>query len=220
MGNLLSRIYDFFAFALPGACLIIAVLLFPSDQKNLILDHLPWDEFGISYKLIILGFAGYLAGYIITPLTRLLLLRGFAVKLSCCLELGAIHFYKRSKNKNFKENRKIKIKKQYSRLIIYLSRRNHSKTFVKIRQDAKESAQYIEFWDMHVSMSVNLAFASLILLILQVINWCSYEVPVFTFCPASLVLTGIISFFLLLANAIKYSFWWMFDIEAASKKYI
>jgi len=209
MGNLLNRIYDFFAFSLPGACLIIAVLLFPYDKDYLIYYKLPWNDIGILNKLLIIALAGYVVGYIITPLARYIILRKIAVPLfTFCTP-------RKCKNKEYVEP--VDFEKDYKKLKMYLASPKLSEHFVKIRKDASECTQYIEFWDMHISMASNMALAAIVLVILQLINIFTLKSMVFIIHPLILILTGLIAFVLLMKIALKYSFWWMNDIEEASK---
>jgi hypothetical protein len=209
MGNLLNRIYDFFAFSLPGACLIIAVLIFPYNQDLLIYHKLPWTGIGVLNKLLIIALAGYLVGYIITPLSRHLILRHIAIPFCRCFTLITKH--------KLDDNKKEEIRDEYKELISYLFHKNLSHKFVKIRNKRIESAHYIEFWDMHITMASNLALASVILVILQLINWTCLHKPVFIICPWAFVIAGVLAFFLLLNIAVKYSRWWVQDIQEAAK---
>lgn len=209
MNNLLNKIYDFFAFSLPGACVIIVVLLFPPYGKT-IYQSLPWTGEGLLYELLILAIAGYLIGYIITPLTRFLILKKTAVPLT-------EKYYGWIKRGKKAKQTAIPIITELNELKGFLKINNHSEDFVKVRENAPLSSQYIEYWDMHTTMASNLAFASALMVVFQFINLVKDNESVFAIKPGWWILMGISAFFLLLNITIKYSRWWMSDIRAASK---
>lgn len=209
MNNLLNKIYDFFAFSLPGACVIIVVLLFQPYGRT-IYQSLPWTGEGLLYELLVLAIAGYLVGYIITPLTRFLILEKTAVPLT-------EKYYGWMKRGKKAKQTATPIITELNELKGFLKIKNHSEDFVKVRENAPLTSQYIEYWDMHTTMASNLAFASALMVVFQFINLVKDNEPVFAIKPGWWILVGISAFFLLLNIAIKYCLWWMSDIRSASK---
>jgi len=225
MEKFFNLMYDFFAFAFPGACIIGSVLLLGIDQalpnqqintftyfllganKVFLFNQLPRIlTSNFSHFLLALAFAGYIIGYTIKPIARYILLIHFSTFI-----FGRFFpFLRICRFKKLKYNKKyIKLKKQ-------LMISNRSKEFIKIRELAPRIAQYIEFWDMHITMSHNLAFACLVFMFVQGTNLLKSQV-ISLWPMIYLFIALLIAFFTLLKISLSFSFWWINDIKDACK---
>lgn len=216
MDKFFNLMYDFFSFALPGACIIMSILLIQTNNEVFafkfqgILTSHTWQAF------LVLAVLGYIVGYVINPIMRWLLL----IKLSIYLFgnfVPKIKYYLCIKDEKSEIRFKL-AKKSHERLAKDLKKRNQSEKFIRIRELAPRSAQYIEFWDMHITMSHNLAFACIFFMLIQINNCFCNTTPIFgTSFMIILLITAIVSFLSLLSISLKFSFWWRDDINAALK---
>ena len=156
MDRFFKIMYDFFAFAFPGACIVMSVLLLSNNDGELFYKALPkvfrvniWETY------VAIALLGYLVGYLIKPLARFFLLRLLTLKLYYIKLCRSISWLRSHKVKDYEE--------LYHFLFL---QKDHSKKFVRIRESTKIAYQYIEFWDMHVTMSHNLAAACIIFIAL------------------------------------------------------
>lgn len=193
MDKFLNVMYDFFAFAFPGTCAIGSVMLLKQGDKFLYdqVRGLISEDFG--YLLLVLVFAGYLVGYIVRPFARSFLLINITIPL-----------FGKFLRKDEMEN--------YDDLLKDLKGKEKSYDYLKIRELLPKAAQYIEFWDMHITMSHNLAFASAVFVFVQGINMINGSSPLVSLI---LVAIGLIAFFALLRISFNYSKWWSDDLESA-----
>lgn len=196
--------YDFFAFAFPGTCIIASLLLLKFDSGYLYQD-LPFvlkNNFSLLLIISILG--GYLVGYIVHPIAHFLLLQ--IIGLKCLPKLPFMY-----SKKIFKK------KEKSTQLTEYVKSIDLSKKFVRIREYSPKNAQYIEFWDMHVKMSLNLAFACVVFLPIILLNISKSIIYNNLFIILLVTLITLFAFFSLIFRAVYYSYWWMQDIEETYK---
>lgn len=215
MDKFINLMYDFFAFAFPGACIIVSISLLRIDNTFIyselpdVLTSYSWHTF------LVFTLLGYIMGYVIRPVARCLLLINLSVFLS---SYPPIHFKYMFYKKKEGANEKLEIaKKRYKKLVEKLNSTNLSNSFIKIRELTPRSSQYIEFWDMHITMSHNLAFACLVFLVVQLINYYYYYCYFFisdTFMITLFITIGLF-FFILLSISLKFAIWWSNDIDAA-----
>lgn len=205
MDKFFNLMYDFFAFAFPGTCIIASLLLFKFDSGYLYLDLPIVLKNNFSLLLIISLLGGYLVGYILHPIAHFLLLQIIGLK---CLSKLAFLF---SKKKSFKK------RKQYCKHKHFVKSNNLSEMFVCIREYSPKNAQYIEFWDMHVKMSLNLAFACVVFLPIILLNISKSNIYNNLFTILLVTLITLFVFFSLIFRAVYYSYWWMQDIEETYK---
>jgi hypothetical protein len=208
--------YDFFAFSFPGTCIIISIL-FIYDDGEWVYQQLPeFINFNSWHSHLALALLGYIVGYIIRPIARYFLLINLAIffwgYLWPTIKYLITFFLNNPKKKWINEVRK------HQKLRRCLLKKNYSDSFVKIRELTEKNALFIEFWDMHISMSHNLAFAIIVFTVVQIVNYYTFSYQLFTnnFTIVLIVIT-IIVFFTLLHLSIFYAFWWMNDIDASTK---
>lgn len=157
-----------------------------------------------------LALAGYIVGYVITPIARQLLLLFIATYLfGLFLPWCTYKFSK--KNAVTEENWEFK-KKQHGAFVSRLKEKKQSLKFTRIRELAPRNAQYIEFWDMHSKMSHNLAFACIIFMGVLLSNW-----SLFGDLQMVIFLIAFISFLVLLYLSFDYSLWWSKDLGESFK---
>jgi len=213
MDKFFNLMYDFFAFAFPGACIIVSFLLFRENDEFLysqlppIFANYHWHTF------LILALMGYVVGYVIKPIARYLLLINLSIFL-----FGYVQPYckyclcKKDKASGEKLNF---AKKRHKSLAMDLMKKNHSYKFTRIRELAPRNAKYIEFWDMHIAMSHNLSFACIIFMAIQLINYWCYSYTLFNGSHMIILfVTIIIAFLVLLRISLQFSFWWSNDSKA------
>jgi hypothetical protein len=199
MEKFFSSLYDFFAFSLPGVCIIASVLLIRIDGEALYCQILGLFSGNWSIISVFMIVAGYIAGYIVRPVARSLLL----MKLSVFLDKRVYACFKRKESITGRD---------YVKLLKDLRSTNLSKDFVRIRELAPNSARYIEFWDMHMTMSHNLAFACIVFIICQIWNLLSKS-----YCQGAWIWIAAagLAFFILIKTSLHYGFWWHNDkVEA------
>lgn len=197
MDKILNRMYDIFAFALPGMS-IIAIILMSKSGGELLYKQLPDPlKNHETIFLLMIAFGGYLIGYLLMPLSKML--------LKCILKSYSKFMF----HKIFRFEQK-----EIAGLLAELNQTTLSHKFVKIREKAANSAQYIEFWDMHMYFSINMCVAVLTFIVVWVLNFKEIDSLLF-FISGLLISIG--SFLALLYNAIHYGIWWKNDIEEALK---
>lgn len=190
MDKFWNLMYDFFVFALPGAFVISAFLL-PYDFYNRVYELVNRiNELEFSF-LLILTVAGYIVGYLITPIARLKLLLW-------------VLFFK-------------KIKKEKDELYEKLKNSNQPKTFIQIRDKSVINHKYIEFWNMHLTMAHNLALASFVFYIIQLYKACNAGADTLYYVWTSVIC--VFSVIVFMCVSIKFSRWWVGDIMAMEEKF-
>ncbi len=213
MDKFLNLMYDFFAFAFPGACILGSLLLVEFGSLSLF-ERIPGAfTQGLWQCFLFFSFSGYVIGYVLNPLARVLLLR----KLGLNIYKGFLNGRDSGKNDkaniepgSLKNNRYLIMKK-------YLNSNDLSSKFVLIREYSPRNAQYIEFWDMHVSMSLNLAIASLVFLMVFLYNKSMSGIcdELELVIPVTVIL--LVVFFTFIWLAVKYSVWWVSDVITTYK---
>lgn len=219
MDKFINLMYDFFAFAFPGACIIVSILLLRIDDKFLyhqfpdVLVSYTWHTF------LVFTLLGYIMGYVIRPVARYLLLINLSVFLFSYLQMHCNNLYNKfclSRNKGEAWKKFESTKKKHKKLVENLKHTNLSNSFIKIRELTPRSSQYIEFWDMHITMAHNLAFACLVFLAVQLTNYfyyCYFFISD-TFMIILFITIGLF-FFILLRISLKFANWWSNDLDAA-----
>ena len=161
------------------------------------------------HGFLVLALMGYIVGYVIKPIARYFLLIKTSVFLFGHFIPHCKYLLSRSNEKGAKLER---TKKVHKKLVRDLMKKNQSKKFTRIRELAPRNAQYIQFWDMHITMSHNLAFACITFLVIQLINCSLYgDLNIVIF------LIIFISFIVLLYLSLYFSFWWKNDIKKTFK---
>lgn len=225
MEKFFNLMYDFFAFAFPGVAMIGSLLFLNVNDSFLYCKLLGPFNSNPGHLLLIMIFAGYIVGYIVRPIAKYLLLRKLSVFIYLYLFLWFKQFIIKAFSKdrfnetwkNFlsisSESKKRYVKKQFK---FYFEHCGHSKMFVRIREHAPNAAQYIEFWDMHITMAYNFAFACILFLLVYFINWNIRELMIPWFSPITLLVIICVSFFVLLRISFNYVAWWCEDVKAAN----
>ena len=215
--------YDFFAFALPGSCVIISFFLLFINNSFIYHSAVPLDlKESLPHFFIVLAITGYIVGYTITPLGRAILKQFLNLKIDS--------------SKKF-EKKSLSIDKLQKQIYFKLAKQrifsiSLSKFFIHMRESTRTSSQYIEFWDMHSKMSSNFFIASLVFLIIQNINHflipedynsCSafddFLISLFL-NPCWIMISSIILLLILwslMETSVRYAIWWSEDIDEASK---
>lgn len=209
MDKFFNLMYDFFAFAFPGACIIGSLLILKLDSGNL------YGQVPISIKQdlwffsVVLSLVGYIVGYVVNPVARYLLLQKIGFNLY--LRLWPKIFYKSTSEEVSKS------RENYNALNVFINSDNLSEEFVRIREYSPRNAQYIEFWDMHVKMSLNLAFACIVFLIIIMYNIDKSDIGNKWYFILFVSISTLVAFFSLIGTAVRYSNWWMHDIKETNK---
>lgn len=195
MDKFLNRMYDIFAFALPGMSAIGSFLLFRHNDQFLFQFIIRKYSIDNTWFILILTFLGYITGYLMTPYTRKFLLSRFGIWVENKLKFEQIN--------NSDHFRKMLLSTELS------------DEFVLIREKTPRTSEYIEFWDMHTNFSINMAFAVLIGFLSNIISCISnkcltnYSWLLFIILP--------VAFILLIRNSLHYAKWWVNDIDATLK---
>lgn len=209
MDKFTNLMYDFFSFSFPGVCILVVLsFTIPNAPEYIYSVFFPepiqFVNQNIWHYCLLLALAGYIVGYISKPIGRFLIL--------CCLSLTKRYLSLRCK---FSGNEKLKRRKEYyNELLTKYKDDNFSMDFIQIRELTPKSAQYIEFWDMHLTMSFNLLIAFLIFIITQFFGIVQdrYKIVELWF-----LIIPIIASLLLLHLSLKYLNWWYNDVMAAKK---
>lgn len=195
MDKILNRMYDIFAFALPGMSILASVLIFRHNGQFLFQVLLEKYDLNSTWFALVITFLGYITGYLLTPFSR----KWILIKLGIGLN-HVFHLEKVNNEKLFK---------------LRLQTTDLSEDFVRIREKTTRTSEYIEFWDMHINFSSNMAFAMitglLSVIIYSIINSC------FTMYSIILIIIFPLAFILFIRNALHYANWWVNDIDAALK---
>lgn len=196
MEKFFSIMYDFFAFSLPGVLIIMFFFTpFQLSENN---DGLAATLNNLEFSsILLLAVAGYVVGYIITPIARFTLLLGVAYGVAWLV----YKLFQKIKFLRFVEQRK------------FVWNDNRPKEFIRIREKRPNCQQYIQFWSMHLTMAHNLAFAFIVGFVLCIIKECMFP---------GINMWGKIGVFILPAIILawisyKFSCWWYSDIKEALK---
>lgn len=222
MNKFIELIYDFFAFAFPGASILLSLSFIYDGNNYLYENFLEKIDLRGWHLFLALCLGGYLVGYIIRPIAKYLLLTNLSILIYGRLWPWVKYQIKKktddSEKKRSAENNFNEEKKIHEKLKEQLLNKNQSNKFTSIRELSPNNAQYIQFWDMHSCMSHNLAFAVLVLSLVQIFNCISYRIfscndnyQIFIF------IVLFFAFFILLYLSLFYSFWWKNDIDASTK---
>ena len=193
MDKFLNRMYDIFAFALPGMSILASVFFFWYNDQFLFQFLIEKYNFDTTWVALLTAFLGYIIGYLITPYTRRFLLIRFGIWLNKIFELEKIP--------------------NYQHFISMFVRTNLSEVFVRIREKTPRTSEYIEFWDMHTNFSSNMALA----MIAGIVTILHKLIVVGCISKLTLILLAalLIAFVLFIRNALHYANWWVNDIDAA-----
>lgn len=192
MDKILNRMYDIFAFALPGMSILASLLIFRYNGQFLFQFLIEKYDLDGTWFVLITTFLGYIIGYLITPFTRKYILIKHGIRMNQVFHLEGIGNYKHFKSR--------------------LLSNDLSGDFVRIREKTPRTSEYIEFWDMHTNFSSNMALAMLTGFISVIthciVNGCSC-------IPVVLLMILPLAFILFIRNALHYANWWVNDIDAA-----
>lgn len=203
MEKLINSAFDFFAYALPGAFMILSLLIL-DKENNTIQDYLNFAQNLKAGGAAVLLAAGYLTSFAVTPIGRALykafqgktqpnegpLFRKMDKWLGGNLEKDIYDFDDDSKPKD----QKMPI----------------SKKFVLVRELSPYNFRYIESWHVYSLMSHNMAVANILVFILVLIRLLSGWKECNWNClwPWFLVMLGATVFTLLfLYSAAKFYIW-------------
>lgn len=195
MEKIINSAFDFFAYALPGFCILASFFILDETLKTS-RDFLELaGKLQVGSGIALLGM-GYAVGFAITPLGRKLYKRIektiFFKWLDRWLE-GNLSVYKENETG------------------LYISNK-----FVLVRELAPNNFKLIESWHVYSVMSHNMAVAGLLALFLMVLKLVFQRPENAGFWQAAAVVT-VILIILFLFNAIKFNIWSANDHNAAIK---
>lgn len=196
MEKLVNSAFDFFAYALPGFCILSSFFIL-DETLNTSRDFL---EFAGRLKagsgIALLGL-GYGVGFAVTPLGRMLYKWFQKTILFKKLDQwlgGKLEIYGENETGDFISDK-----------------------FVLVREFSPNNFKYIESWHVYSLMSHNMAVAGLIALALIAIKIAWLQPPNREFWAAAAILT-LLAVILFIYNAIKFNIWSANDHNAAVKK--
>lgn len=195
MEKIINSAFDFFAYALPGFC-ILASFFILDKTLNTSRDFLELaGKLQVGSGIALLGM-GYAVGFAITPLGRKLYKKiektVFFKWLDRWLE-GNLSVYKENETG------------------LYISNK-----FVLVRELAPNNFKLIESWHVYSVMSHNMAVAGLLAFILMLLKLAFQRPENAGFWQAAAVVTFIL-IILFIFNAIKFNIWSANDHNAAIK---
>lgn len=200
MEKLINSAFDFFAYALPGAFIILSLLLL-DERNDTVQDYLSFAQNLKAGGAAVLLAAGYMLGFVITPLGRKLyrqFQRGKVFKkMNIWLEGGlekAIYDF----DDDNQPEKKISI----------------SEKFILVREFSPINFRHIESWHVYSLMAHNMALANIIVVLFTIgrliIGWPD------NLWPWILIIFGAVLFvFLFLYSAAKFNIWSMNEQNAA-----
>lgn len=203
MDRILNSAFDFFAYALPGFC-ILASLFLLDQSLEYGSDFLVYaGRLHVGSGIVLLALS-YIVGFAITPFGRLIFKKiqnsGFIRMLD--------KFFKGDLQK-FEENEVYETAPDGKKQIMFISNK-----FILVRELAPNNFRYIETWHVYSMMSQNMVVAGLVAipLILYKIFWHCPSNPAFWWTTAGFVLLLTVLF---MYNSVKFSIWSTNDHNAA-----
>lgn len=196
MEKLINSAFDFFAYALPGFC-ILASFFILDETLNTSRDFLKLaGELQLGSGIVLLGL-GYVVGFAVTPLGRMLYKSFQKSPMFVLLEKAL-----KGKHTVYEPNE----------TDIFISDK-----FVLVREMSPSNFKYIESWHVYSLMSHNMAIASLLTVGLSIskIIWCRPTQPDFWWKTAMLAFLLAILF---VYSAVKFNIWSTNDQNAAIKR--
>ena len=200
MEKLINSAFDFFAYALPGAFIILSLLIL-DKQNDTVQDYLNFAQNLKAGGAAVLLAAGYLTSFAITPLGRKLYKTyqngRFFRGMNGWMEGKLVKDYYDFDDEK-KPERKMPI----------------SKKFILVRELSPFNFRYIESWHVYSLMSHNMAVANIL-----VILFAGFRIAVY--CPdnrlpwVAIIAGAVIFLFLFLYSAVKFSVWSMNEQNAA-----
>lgn len=193
MDKLINSAFDFFAYALPGSCILASFFILDATKHTgeQYLELADKMQIGSGIVLLVLGYA---VGFAITPLGRLLyrkIYKSAFFKLLDKLLDGNLAVYEANETKIFVSNK-----------------------FALVRELSPNNFKYIESWNVYSLMSHNMAVAGLlaVALIITKLVWCHPTNPEFWWKVAIIVLLLVILF---IYSSVKFNIWSVNDQNAA-----
>lgn len=200
MEKLINSAFDFFAYALPGAFMILTLLIL-DKQYDTFQDYLNFAQGLKAGGAAVLLAAGYLTSFATTPFGRLLYKKYQRWLLFRKMDkwLGG------SLNKDtyeFDDDRNPELKIPIS------------KKFILVRELTPVNFRYLESWHVYSMMSHNMAVANILVFIFTCIRLALYRPE--NYWPWVVISIGAVAFaFLFLYNAVKFNVWSMNEQNAA-----
>jgi amino acid transporter len=192
MEKLVNTAFDFFAYALPGFC-ILASFFILDETLNTSRDFLELaGKLQVGSGIALLGM-GYAVGFAITPIGR---------KLYKAVERTKAFKYL---DKLFEGNLAVH---QDNETGLYISNK-----FALVRDLAPSNFKLIESWHVYSVMSHNMAVAGLLALFLILLKFISQRPENADFWIAAAVVTFLL-IILFIFNAIKFNIWSVNDQNA------
>ncbi|MCB9306893.1 MAG: hypothetical protein H6565_09870 [Lewinellaceae bacterium] len=201
MEKLINSAFDFFAYALPGFCILVSFFIVDGDL-NTSRDFLKLaGELKVGSGVVMLGL-GYAVGFAVTPLGRMLY--KWFYKRAFFRWLDRIMAGKLSIN----EKNEI-VDPQGGKMFI-------SDKFILVREFSPLNFKYIESWNVYSLMSHNMAVAGIVAFALIVYKIVVCQPAHQSFWIATLVVTAVL-IVLFVYNAIKFNVWSANDQNSAIK---
>ena len=198
MEKLINSAFDFFAYALPGAFMILSLFIL-DKQYDTIQDFLNFAQKLKAGGAAVLLAAGYLTSFAVTPLGRKLYKwfhgvknpgEGFFFKKMNCWLNGNLEKDIYEFDDENKKELKIPI----------------SKKFILVRELSPFNFRYIESWHVYSLMSHNMAIANILVFVFVAYRLIAYRPD--CMMPWLWVMLGAVVFtFLFLYNAAKFYVW-------------
>lgn len=203
MEKLINSAFDFFAYALPGCFMILALFILDEEKRNFE-DYLNFAQNLKIGGVTVLLAAGYMTAFAVTPLGRRICKayhddgKGWFFRMTHHLLKGnlAKDQYEFDNDRNPEKNMPI------------------SQKYVLVRALTPPNFRYIESWHVYSLMSYNMALANILVIIFVLVRLVRFwdDCP----WPWFLILAGAVFFALLfLFNAVKFNTWSMNEQNAA-----
>lgn len=208
MEKLINSAFDFFAYALPGAFMILSLLIL-DERNDTVQDYLNFAQSLKAGGSAVLLAAGYLTGFAVTPIGRVLYKIAYGVK-----KPGKTLFFRMMNgllggnlNKDIypfdddaQKDQKMPI----------------SEKFILVRELSQLNFRHIESWHVYSLMSHNMAVANILVFFLVVCRLFMYRSD--NYFPWLWILAGTVFFTILfLFNAAKFNIWSINEQNAAIK---
>ena len=203
MDRILNSAFDFFAYALPGFCILASFFLL--DQSL---------EYGSDFLIyagrlhvgsgVVLLALSYIVGFAITPFGRLVF-----KKIQNSAFIKRLDKFFVGNLEKFEENEVYETKADGTAAEMFISNK-----FILVRELAPNNFRYIETWHVYSMMSQNMVIAGFVAipLILYKIFWHCPSNPAFWWATAGFVLLLSVLF---MYNSVKFSTWSTNDHNAA-----
>ena len=199
MEKIINSAFDFFAYALPGAFLILSFLILDA-QNDTCQDFLNFAQKLQSGGSILLLALGYVLGFAVTPLGRKLY-RAF------------------SRSTFF--NRLDKILEGDLKKKTYAFDETHngapkmsvSERFILVREFSPNNFRHIESWHVYSLMSHNMAFVNMLVVVFILFRFVFYKMESPWFWGSSMAGTAFLAI-IFLYSAVKFNIWSTNELNA------